>query len=334
MKDINYNQINTVVRIEESNLLTSDQIKKMLNSKDLKGAIDVLKNTKYELFINEPDFFQEFDYYLRKEQQRVFKKLYELAPEKEVIDIYTMRYTYHNMKLITKANYSNQNLDRYYINDGQYSLVTIKSAVKNCVSTSVSGLLIESIQEVKAYLEEYQDARGIDVIYDRYYLKNQRQLAEKLNYPELLKEVLTFIDLTNISIVFRSMKQKRSESFLLTVLSSSGTIEKEKLANFSNKTTQEFVSFLITSDYGELISSLINKETGNIDLLMLAKEKDDFLTRMYNVSSTKAFGPLPLLSLLNAKDIEIKNIQLILSGKKNNFSEIAIKERIRKTNEL
>ncbi|MFY8330978.1 V-type ATPase subunit [Vagococcus carniphilus] len=334
MKDMLYNQINTMVRMEESNLLKSEHLNKMLLSDSFDEAKELLRNTKYDSFIDEADFLMNFDYYLREEQHRLFKKMYEVAPEKEVIDIYTMRYTYHNLKLITKAYYSNQELDQYFVDDGQYSLATIKSAVKNGTSTSVKGLLMDSILDVKAYLEEYQDIRGIDVIYDRYYLRHQRQAADKLNYPELTREVIAFIDLTNISMVFRGIKQKRTPNFLLTTLSSFGSFDKKQLAGFANQTAADFISFLNSSDYHEVISSLVNKETGEMNLLLLAKERDNFLTNLYNLANTQAFGPLPLLSLLNAKDIEIKNIQLILAGKKNHFSEKAIRERIRENNEL
>ncbi|SLM87051.1 V-type ATPase subunit [Vagococcus fluvialis] len=334
MKDMLYNQINTMVRMEESYLLKSEHLNKMLLSDSFDEAKELLRNTKYDSYIDESDFLMNFDYYLRKEQHRLFKKMYEVAPEKEVIDIYTMRYTYHNLKLITKAYYSHQQLDQYFIDDGQYSLATIKSAVKNGTSTSIKGLLMDSILDVKAYLEEYQDVRGIDVIYDRYYLRHQRQAANKLDYPELSKEVIAFIDLTNISMVFRGIKQKRTPTFLLTTLSSFGSFDKKQLASFANQTASDFTSFLSGSDYHEVTSSLVNKETDEINLLLLAKERDNFLTKIYNLANTQAFGPLPLLSLLNAKDIEIKNIQLILAGKKNNFSEKAIRERIRENNEL
>ncbi|MGX7013548.1 V-type ATPase subunit [Vagococcus silagei] len=334
MKDIKYNQINTLVRMEESNLLKVEHLNRMLNSKNFDDARDVLRNTVYDSFINETDFGMNFDYYLRREQDRLFKKMYEIAPEKEVIDIYTMRYTYHNLKLITKAYHSQQNLDQYFVDDGKYSLATIKSVVKNGTSTSIDGLLLESVQDVRTYLDEYHDLRGIDVIYDRYYLRHQRQAAEHLNYPELLKEVLAFIDLTNISMVFRGIKQKRSANFLMTTLSSHGTFDKKQLAGFANQSVEDFIRFLSNSDYNDVIKSLVDKETGEVDLLMLSRERDNFLTNLYNLANTQAFGPLPLLSLLNSKDIEIKNIQLILAGKKNHFSDQAIRERIRDNNEL
>lgn len=329
MRDLLYNQINPIVRIEESKLLQPDQLSKMIASMNFSESKECLRNTVYDDYIDEEDFMLNFDYYLRMEQSRLFKKMYSLAPEKKVIDIYTMRYTYHNLKLLTKAHYTNQQLDRYFVEDGQYSIASLKSAIKNGTSTSVKGILMQSILDVTDYISNYDNVRGVDVIYDRYYLKNQRQAAEALNYPELTQEVIAFIDLTNISMVIRGLTQRQTTSFLLTVLSSYGSFDTRELANYATKSLDDFLSFLQESQYKELISPIVNRETRKIDLIFLSRERDNFLTRLYSVASVTAFGPLPLLSLLNAKDIEIKNIQLILAGKKNHFEDTSITERIR-----
>ncbi|MDZ7835308.1 MAG: hypothetical protein U5K84_08115 [Alkalibacterium sp.] len=42
-----------------------------------------------------------------------------------------------------------------------------------------------------------------------------------------------YIDYNNLSTLVRGMKQKRTRNFMLTVLSSSGSIPKEELLEFS-----------------------------------------------------------------------------------------------------
>ncbi|WP_314064976.1 V-type ATPase subunit [uncultured Vagococcus sp.] len=334
MRDLLYNQINPIVRIEESRLLGSALFSKMLASQSFIEVKALLQGTPYAEFIEASDFDTKFDYYLRKEQARLLKKMYNLGPEKEVIEIYSLRYTYHNVKLLTKAAYSNQPLDQYFLDDGVYSLATIKSAIKNRRSSSVKGLLMESIVEVHDYLDNYDNLRAIDLIYDRYYLKQQRAVADQLNYPDLTKEVIAFIDLTNISMVARGIRQGRNENFLLAGLSSSGSFSKRHLATFASKPLADFIDFLMASDYKGVVAPLIDSETQEINLQLLARERDNFLTKLYSTAHTQAFGPLPLLALLNAKDIEIRNIQLLLVGKKNHFSEEVIGERMRELDGL
>ncbi len=45
--------------------------------------------------------------------------------------------------------------------------------------------LMDYIREVHEYCEESTILQGIDVIYDRCFLTEQRRLGEQLGYPEL-----------------------------------------------------------------------------------------------------------------------------------------------------
>ncbi|MFZ4356385.1 V-type ATPase subunit, partial [Enterococcus gallinarum] len=82
---------------------------------------------------------------LLKEQSRLFRWLKESAPEPEIVWIYTMRYTFHNLKVLTKAEMTNQNLDHLYIDDGFYSLETLKDAIHTQVSNELPESIMDSI---------------------------------------------------------------------------------------------------------------------------------------------------------------------------------------------
>jgi len=331
MKDILYHQINPIVRVLESRLLKYDFFEKMLAAESFLECKELLKSTVYASYIERPDFDVRYEYFVREEGAKVYEKIYDLAPEKGVVDLYTMRYSYHNLKLLTKAHYTKQNLDEYWIHDGKYSIEAVKSAIANHISAFIDGLMMESIKEVSEYLEKYTELRAIDVIYDRYYLKDQRATAEKLGYDEITKEVISFIDLTNISTVMRGIAQCQTENFMSTVLSSSGSIPKKELLAFAAKDMGQFTVYLLNGPYKEIISPLVDEKTQVICWpAFIDREKDDYLSKLFEPAKIQAFGPLPLLSLLNAQEIESKNLQLILSGKKAHFSTEQIRERMRK----
>ncbi len=64
-----------------------------------------------------------------------------------------------------------------------------------------------TIQEVREYLEGGAVLQGIDIIYDRRYLHEQRRLADEIKIPELQEAVIKMIDLTNITIAARCVLQ-------------------------------------------------------------------------------------------------------------------------------
>ena len=122
-----------------------------------------------------------------------FTWLKESAPEPEVVWVYTMRYTFHNLKVLTKAEMTGKNLDHLYRNDGFYSCETLKQAIHTQASTELPSQLMDSIREVHEYCEESSVLQGIDVIYDRYFLTEQRRLERNLGIRNYWKKSLRLL---------------------------------------------------------------------------------------------------------------------------------------------
>lgn len=330
MKETAYNQINPLIRLKETELLTIPQYEQLLQATTIDGVKDILKNTVYGPHLRN-DFEENFEYIYSKEQGELYEWLYEMAPESEVVSIYTSRFTFHNLKVLTKAEVTGNNFDHLFISDGRYSLETMKSAIHTKMSTELTEPIMQAICEVMDYLEESSLLQAIDIIYDRTYLTYQRQLADKLGYQDILEEVTSFIDLTNISIMARGIVQGQTENFLSTVLSSSGSIPKNTFLNFTEQSLVSFTEFLLTTKYSYTLMPIISQDSKEINLVAFEKIKDDYLTGMYDKARVVAFGPLPLLAFLNAKEVEWKNLRLILIGKRSGFSVEQVRERMRLT---
>jgi V/A-type H+/Na+-transporting ATPase subunit C len=114
---------------------------------------------------------------------------------------------------------------------------------------------------------------------------------------------------------------------MTTVLSSSGSIEKEVFLNFVDKDMEDYTNFLLETDYADFLRPVIRE--GNLDLVKLEQLKDDYLSSLYQEAQTQAFGPLPLLAFLNAKEVESKNLRLLVIGKRSHFESETIRKRVR-----
>ncbi|MGX7201707.1 ATPase V [Enterococcus plantarum] len=333
MKETAYNQINPLIRLKETELLSNAQYEQLVNAKNLDELKDSLKNTVYATYMTD-DFAENFEYIYSKEKGKLYEWLYEMAPEPEVITIYTSRATFHNLKVLTKAELTGQNLDYLYIEDGRYSIETLKSAIRTRVSTELPQPLMKAVLEVLDYFQESSTLQAIDIIYDRNFLTFQRQLAEKLGDKDIIAEVTAFIDLTNISTMARGILQGQNENFLSTVLSSSGTIPKATFLKYTQESLAVFTDYVLSTTYSGLLAPIASAETKELDLIAFEKVKDDYLTSMYDKAKIMAFGPLPLLAFLNAKEVEWKNLRLILVSKRSNFPVEVVRERMRRTDDI
>ncbi|WP_071130654.1 V-type ATPase subunit [Enterococcus timonensis] len=331
-KDTLYNQVNPLVRVKEDELLKRSTWQSLENATSLSAVQKILSTTIYAPYVRQKDFQLTFEDTLQQMRNEFFSWAYEVAPEKELVDLFTLRYTHHNLKVLTKAEFTGQNLDDLLIEDGRFTFDQLKSAVHTKASSILPDYLVAGIQEVADYFAEGKILQGIDIIYDRLYLTQIKKIAVELNYPELLNEVTSFIDLSNIMITARAIKQKQTPTFLSTVLSSSGKIEKSEYLEFSGATLAEFTQYLLNSSYHELIS--LSLDNAVLSLSKMAVLRDDYLSNMFTKSKTIAFGPLPLLALINAKELEEKNLRLIVTGMNNRFSKELIAERMRGNHEL
>lgn len=328
MKQFTYHELNPLVRLKELELLTPELLTRMLKAEDLDEVEVLFRGTVYGEFLTDK-FSESFEEALGKAQEELLAELVQIIPDPKVIWIYTMRFTFHNLKALIKAEFLDQNFDDLYIYDGFYSLDQIKTAIRTGQASGLPEFLLESIQEVREHFEESNSLQGIDIILDRKYLYCQRKVADMIDEPELTKEVISFIDFTNILMIARGIKQKRSRNFMSTALSSHGSILKEELLDCAEGDLEQFTNYLRTTAYGELIEPII--EDNIVDLSQLERLCDDYLTSFFETAQTQAFGPLPVLALLNAKTIEVKNLRLIITGKRIGLTEEQIRERMRET---
>lgn len=321
-----YHTVNPIIRLKENELLTKDQFDQLIQANSFKKIAEILTPTVYGKYLKE-NFQYDFEQSLNQELVQTYEELIEIVPYPELVWLYTMRFTFHNLKIITKGEKIKENYDYLFIPDGFYTIEDLRSAIQTGESNILPKSLVQCIQEVREYFEESKILQGIDVIYDRYYYREQRRIAEQLHDEELLKEVVQSIDLLNITTTARCIIQKRTYAFMSTVVSSMGSLEKEELLAFAEQPLSAFIDYLKESKYGELLSSALTDQT--IDFAKVNILKDNYSTESLQIAQTQAFGPLPLIAFLNGKDVEVTNLRLIIVGKRSGFSEEAIRERMR-----
>ena len=322
----NYHQLNPIIRLKEMTLLKPQEVEQMIATEGFAEVEAVLQQTHYQRYLK-PDFHERFETYLDEEFLKTIKELAELVPDQEILRLYMMPFTFHNLKVLTKESVTGKDYDHLLIEDGFYTIDECRTAIKTGTSEVLPEKIVTTIQEVREYLEGGAVLQGIDIIYDRRYLHEQRRLADEIKIPELQEAVIKMIDLTNITIAARCVLQKRSRSFMEAVLVSVGSIPKEEFLAFADASYSDFLAFLLESDYQEVLRPLIHEQV--IDFAGLALLQDNLITESYGQAQTDALGPLPLLAFLNAKVLELQNLRILLVGKRSGFTEEQLRERMR-----
>ncbi|WP_461203608.1 V-type ATP synthase subunit C [Enterococcus sp. N342-3-1-2] len=329
MNDIKYNTLNTRIRTYESQLFDRTRYERMLNAQSAEEIYGMLQETVYGDFINEDDRVHDFEQVLTAELKRVYENMYRLAPDRRIIDYFALEYDYQNLKVLVKASYMQADFSSFLVPIGTQPLAVLKELVATRKSNQVASEMVACIEEVYSYIENYHEVQSIDIIFDNHYWAHLWALGKDYEDEVLQKLIKRQIDIFNISTVLRSYAMKRKRGFISAVLADNGSLPAEELLTEITTSLEAFVAYLQNTPYKVLINAsyeeLIEKKTLNtFDL-----RKDNFLMGKLKEQKIVPFGPAALIGYLYAKEIESKNLRILLIGKINKVPEEILRSRVR-----
>ncbi|WP_017472111.1 V-type ATPase subunit [Amphibacillus jilinensis] len=330
MQDTQYKGVNTLLRVYETRLLTSEDYEKMIRAEDLKEALEVLKSTEYH--INDSEILEDknFDAFLMHRLKDIYEELYSVTPDSELIQIYTLRYSYHNLKVLLKQRFKDLELEHLLIPIGKYPLTTLRNLVNTEQSEELNPIMVEAVQEAIADYEIYGRIEAADVFMDTYYYKHMRAITNRLDNDTITRMADVMIDLDNLSTVVRSINQGKSRSFLHTVLSSSGSISKHAIIEAADQGAVNVMQQLfLDKPYAKQLEAVLADSKDSINSMVLDKVIDEIIHELMEEGKYQPFGPMPVMAFMFAIEKEVTNIRLILVGKDNQIEEEIIRERMR-----
>lgn len=328
MKDTDYAGVNARIRVFETRLLKQEQFERMLQARDFEEAVNVLKDGPYRQDVEEMQNNKVYEQVLDSQMQQTFFELAEVTPEPRLIELYSLRYTYHNLKVLLKAHLVDENFDALLIEIGE-PISVLRNAVETGKSEFLGERILTCIAETKAYYAEYQQIQAVDILLDRDYFHHLKEIARALNTPKICEFVELFIDLSNLSTLVRGVSQKQTPNFLRTVLSSAGKVPKEEWVALLTEDLSSLQKKLSAFPYDTIIEAATDSETGVLSPVALDLATDDALMTFLQEAKFDVFGPMPTLAYLYAKQTEVKNVRLLLVGKYNQIPQTALAERMR-----
>ena len=101
LKDTDYLFISTYLHSRERDLLTAARMERMIEAPTAAEAAKVLQEIGYVEMSSVND--RELSAALAQEQEKLFQDLYRFVPDKAVVDVFKVKYDYHNLKALLKA---------------------------------------------------------------------------------------------------------------------------------------------------------------------------------------------------------------------------------------
>jgi len=137
------------------------------------------------------------------------------------------------------------------------------------------------------------------------------------------------IDFINLRTFIRCRKQNQVKETLEKVLIKGGDVETDKILDMFYEDIEILPIKLKAYKIGRVLSKIVEEYKNTNSLNSFEKSMDDYLVEIVRKAKSIHYGAEVIFSFLFAKEMEIKNLRLILVGKVNGLSADFIKERLR-----
>ncbi|NLM35536.1 MAG: V-type ATP synthase subunit C [Clostridiales bacterium] len=317
------------LRVLETRLLDKAKLDRMIDSKSAWEAVKVLQESEYAAHMSQVKRAEDYEEMLSAELKRVYKLMYEISPERSVVDVMSVRYDYHNIKVLLKAKALKEDFSQLLLPIGMIEVDKLKAAVTNEEYSDLPQIMRSAIEEIERDFLATKDPQKIDIIADRYMFKHMLDIAKEIENRFVENYVKSLIDLTNIKSLIRIKKQDKDRRFLEEVLIEGGNTDKDNFIALLTDNLESLAGKLSYVDYIEPLRLGIEDYIKTGSLNGLEKLTDDYIVNMMKDAKYVSFGPEPVIAYIFAKENEIKLIRIIMVGKINGIEAGVIRERLR-----
>ena len=325
LKDTDYLFISTYLHSRERDLLTGARMERMIDAPTAADAAKVLTEIGYGEF--DAASPRELGSVLAQEQEKLFEDLYRFVPDKAVVDVFKVKYDYHNLKALIKARATGTDAsDRLLLDAGRVSAEDMRRAVWEGDYSVLPPALRQAAEEAVEVLSATGDPQLADFLLDRAYYAEMLSAAQATGSDFLVRYVRFTIDASNLRSAVRTLRMKKGSDMLKRVLVEGGNVRVDSIqAAALGGSLEDLYRSTNLRQAAELGAAAVNGGS----LTPFEKACDDAVTAMAAGAKSVPFGVESVISYLVAKEIEFTAVRIIMSGRMAGIDSDTIRERLR-----
>ena len=331
MNDNTFAQVNTEISIHESSFLSPAQYEQLLRASTSESRSAALEGTAYNPNHEQLTDLNTIERFLMKHLFAEYTWAFEVCPTSALVEFFTLKYTYHNLKVLLKHKATGLNLKHLLIPVGSYSLDMLEQLITTFSAEYCPKLMVDEIAATWAEYQDYQDVRVLEIGMDLAYFAHLKRLESEFEDERLKQLVRLTIDFYNATTVQRAIRHQKPHSFMTQLLSDDGSLTSAEWIELAEKgqLTDWFSQVNLLEFDAELRSYEEKMHLGKLTNLELEYLADLVPFKLLEQGRFETSGPLPLARYLLGKELEVKNLRLILTGLTNQLPVEIIKERMR-----
>ena len=325
-KDTDYLCLSAQIRSMERELLDRVRMERMLDAPTAAEAARILAEVGYEAF--DPASERELNRTLLQRRLALFERLYRYAPEPQIIDVFKLKYDYHNLKAVIKSR--GGDVSHLLVDAGRVKAEELPRRYRETGGWDfLPPAMAQAAKEGQRVLAETGDPQRSDALIDRAYFVEMLALAQETNCEYLLDYVRATIDAANLRSVIRTLRMGRTPAFLKEFLFPGGTVSVDAClkAAVNGEVEQTYRTTALR------VAAQAGKEAVEAGGSLTAFEKlcDDAVMTQAARARRIPFGVEVVIGFVAAREAELSNVRIIMTGRAAGISADTIRERLRES---
>lgn len=319
------------IRELEKSLLNQEILEKLIESPDLENTLKVLAEGALNEYMFENTEPSAIDNDLVRILTKTMHLINEISPYPYLFRLFNWKYDFHNLKVLLKSKVLGKKEAFPIYEIGNINQEALRSAVFEGKYQSIP-ILIERL--IKQSEEEYlksEDLQLMEILLDQGYFEVLFNELEVIDQPFLFYFYKIKIDLLNIMITCRCKVRHIRKSKISEILIKYGNLSPQKFISIYENSVHSWPNYFQKTDYASLIENGIKYWQDEKSLLELERLSDNFLLNLLKVGKYTSFGLESVIAYYYAKENDIKNIRMILNGKRYLLPKDSINKKIRET---
>ena len=318
-RDTNYAAVSAALHAREAHLLTSALSERMLEAPTAEESCKVLGECGYAL--PEKCTLANVEEMLALARRTLYREVAVLAPDKRIVEIFRLKYDYHNAKLALKAKRTGEDASRLVIDCGRYDALALLRGERGMLSSRMGRAMAQAERE-----SEGGDVRAAELTLDRACFEEMSALAKETESDFLIGYVALQIDAINLRTLVRTQRMGCEDEILAAAMLPGGRMFPTQLKDAHGDHLTALTHGTPLSTAGELAAKLLD---GGGSLTEFERACDDALMTFLQRARRTPFGPEVVVGYLGAKEAEFTAVRTILSGKIAGLNAEDIRARLR-----
>lgn len=323
-KDTDYLAVSARIRAMENRLLTRERMDRMIEARDTAEARKILSECGY------PDNAAlPLEQVLAQVRAETLRDLTAAVPEPALVEIFGLKYDYHNAKALVKAQAMGSSPERLLQPGGRYAPELLLNLWQQEELKGCSEVFRRAVEQAKELLKQSRDPQQADLLLDQACYEEMGQLARSMSSEFLMGYVRLSVDIANLRTAVRVARMGKESDFLRQVLLQGGNVSAQAILAVRPEGLGEVFQSSALAQAAQLGAKLTTPGSGA--LTAFEKACDDALTEYLARAKRIPFGEQVVIGYVYAKEMELTAIRTIFAGRAAGLDPQTIRERLRET---